>query len=133
MFLPGLLLIIMGVYFKESSKRYFTHIQSKRQLVPIPASHCFLEDGTDESIKLIASRRETNKYLNLNFKSYLESQVKGNHKLDLQINIHTPYEDKCLQVVDFCCWAIFRRWELQDLSYHALIRNLIIEENPLFP
>jgi hypothetical protein len=87
----------------------------------------------NEPINLIASRRETNKFLNQNFKSYLENQVAGNHKLALKIFIKPPHEEKGLQVVDFACWAIFRQLQYDDLSYADLIRQKIAEISPLFP
>jgi hypothetical protein len=36
--------------------------------------------------------------------------------------------DPCLQVVDYCCWAIQRKWERGDGSFHALIANKIASE-----
>lgn len=84
-------------------------------------------------IFLVASRRETNKFLNENFKNYLNNQVKNYHQGELEINIKTPSEEKALQVVDFTSWAIFRKYEYGDDSYYNLIKNKILEENPLFP
>lgn len=86
-----------------------------------------------ERITLTASRRETNKFLNQNFRSYLSSQLKRNHTLDLEVSIKSPHQDKCLQVVDFASWAVFRKLEHGDESYYRLIRDSIIEESPLFP
>ena len=85
-----------------------------------------------EEIHLIASRRETNKFLNENFKDYLNRQIKNNHKGILSVSIKTPHEEKCLQIVDFVSWAIFRKYEKGDDSYYKIIKNKIIEENPLF-
>ena len=87
----------------------------------------------NEPINLIASRRETNKFLNQNFKSYLENQVAGNHKLALKTFIKPPHAEKGLQVVDFACWAIFRQLQYGDPSYADLIRQKIAEISPLFP
>ena len=89
----------------------------------------------NENIILIASRRETNKFLNLNFKSYLEKQTKNNHKLNINIQIKTPFEEKSLQAVDMLSWALFRKYEYRDDSYYNILKakDLIIEENPLFP
>ena len=84
-------------------------------------------------IKLIASRRETNKFLNQNFCNYLNSQVSGNHKLKIAIEIKTPQEEKCLQIVDFVCWSLFRKREHGDESYANLIKKIVIEESSLFP
>jgi len=47
--------------------------------------------------------------------------------------IKTPYEEKSLQAVDFVSWAIFRKYEYGDDSYYDLIKDKIMEENPLFP
>lgn len=51
----------------------------------------------------------------------------------LEIEIKTPHQEKCLQIVDMASWAIFRKWEHQDESYYNLIKSKIIEERPLFP
>jgi hypothetical protein len=88
---------------------------------------------TNQPIQLIASQRETNKFLNENFKLYLENQVKSNHRLKISIEIKPSHSDKCLQAVDFACWAIYRKVEYRDGSYANLFKKKIIEESPLFP
>jgi hypothetical protein len=87
----------------------------------------------NETIHLIASKRETNKFLNQNFKNYLEKQATNTHKVDLKIEIKSPHEEKGLQAVDFICWSIFRKIEYGDESYYNKIKSKIVEENPLFP
>jgi hypothetical protein len=87
----------------------------------------------DKPITLIASRRETNKFLNQNFKDYLIRQSKNVFNLKLNIMIKSPNEDKCLQVTDFVCWSLFRRKEHNDESYYSIIKSKIIEESGLFP
>lgn len=84
-------------------------------------------------IELVASKRETNKFLNENFKKYLNNQATKQHKLNLTINIKSPSQEKSLQAVDFVSWSIFRKYEYKDDSYYKLIRSKIVEENPLFP
>ncbi|NUM82132.1 DUF3800 domain-containing protein, partial [bacterium] len=74
----------------------------------------------DQPVHLIASKRETNRFLNDNFRSYLERQVSSNFKLKLSVEIKTPHEEKCLQVVDFVCWSLFRKKEHEDESYYNL-------------
>jgi hypothetical protein len=88
--------------------------------------------STKEPIVLIASQRETNRFLNDNFKQYLRTQINTNHKLDISVEIKTPTQEKCLQVVDFISWAIFRKIEHGDDTYYNLIQQKIVEENPLF-
>jgi len=85
-----------------------------------------------EPINLIASRRETNKSFNENFKNYLNRQVKNNHQCDINILIRTPSEEKALQMVDFISWAMFRKYEKGDKSYYKIFKQKIIEENSLF-
>ena len=86
----------------------------------------------DEKISLIASRRETNKFLNQNFTAYLKNQVRNNHKLDIDIEIKSPTQEKSLQVVDMLSWSVFRKYEHGDESYYNIIKPDIIEENSLF-
>lgn len=87
----------------------------------------------DKKIHLIASQRETNKFLNRNFKAYLEKQAKNRHSIDIDVNITPFFSEKCLQIIDFVSWSLFRYREYGDNFYRNLINNLIIEENDLFP
>ncbi len=83
-------------------------------------------------IQLIAAKRETNLYLNANFKQYLESQIRSNHHVDITIKIATPSEEKSLQAVDFVSWACYRKYEYGDEEYYNLTSNIIVEENSLY-
>ena len=89
--------------------------------------------STKSQINLIAAKRETNKFLNENFKEYLKKQIQGKHAIKIVVEIKTPTEEKSLQAVDFASWAIFRKYELGDDTYYNLIKEKIIEESPLFP
>jgi len=84
-------------------------------------------------VEIVASRRETNRFLNQNFQSYLSSQLVRNHDVEVRILIRTPFQEKALQAVDFVSWAIFRKYEHGDETYYSIIRGKIVEENPLFP
>ena len=86
-----------------------------------------------KEIFLIASKRETNKFLNENFLSYINSQVNNKQDVKLKVKIKTPAEEKCLQIVDFVSWAVFRKYEFGDESYYNLIKEKIVEENTLYP
>jgi len=35
--------------------------------------------------------------------------------------------------VDFVSWAVFRKYERGDSTHYDIIRERILEENPLFP
>lgn len=94
---------------------------ARRNLLPIK-----------DKIILIASQRETNRFLNENFKHYLETQISANHKILLDVLIKPASASKGLQVVDFISWAIFRKCEYGDDYFYNMIKNLIIEESSLF-
>ncbi len=81
---------------------------------------------------LVASKRETNKFLNQNFHDYLSHQVRSNHGIELKIEIKTPAEEKCLQAVDIASWSIFRKYEYGDDSYYQKLKPAIVEENALY-
>lgn len=40
--------------------------------------------------------------------------------------------DPCLQIADYCCWAIQRKWEMGDTRSHVLIASKIRSEYPMF-
>lgn len=130
--------IVMTIYLNK--RRVYTKLQEEKAVLYNYVVNILLDRiytkkiiPVQRSIEVIASRRETNKFLNENFKNYLNNQVKNKHKVNIDIKIKSPSEEKVLQAVDFACWAIFRRYEYGDDSYYNLIRNKIVEENPLFP
>lgn len=123
-----------------NKKKVYTKLQDEKPVLYNYVTNILLDRiftkkliQSDDSIKIIASRKETNKFLNENFKSYLHSQLAANYKVKVSISVKTPAEQKALQAVDFVSWAIFRKYEYKDDSYYNLIRGKIVEENPLFP
>ncbi|KKQ82760.1 MAG: hypothetical protein UT07_C0019G0001 [Parcubacteria group bacterium GW2011_GWB1_38_8] len=129
---------IMTIYLNK--QKVFTKLQDEKQVLYNYVTNILLDriyskrvvDASGE-IELIASRRETNKFLNENFKDYLKKKVSDNHKGKMKISIKTPGEEKILQAVDFVSWAVFRKYEKGDDSYYNIIKSKIIEESPLFP
>lgn len=83
-------------------------------------------------VTLVASKRETNRFLNKNFSSYLADQARRNHQAKLEILIRTPAEEKGLQATDFVSWSIFKKYEGRDDTYYKMIKEKIVEENMLF-
>lgn len=128
---------VMTIYLNKS--KVYTKLQDEKQILYNFVANILLDRIYTKkiipvkNINLIASRRETNKFLNVNFKKYLESKVIENHKAKFSIEIKTPSEEKALQAVDFVSWAIFRKYEKKDDSYYNIIKNNIFEESPLFP
>lgn len=54
------------------------------------------------------------------------------HQTTRSATVRTGYwpapTDPCLQVADYCCWAIQRKWELDDPRSYDLIRDKIRSE-----
>jgi hypothetical protein len=88
--------------------------------------------GEVSTITVVASRKETSRFLNDNFKSYLESQVIKNHGIPLKVFIKKSCEEKSLQAVDVVSWSIFRKYEHKDDTYYQIIKEQIVEENALY-
>jgi hypothetical protein len=129
---------LMTIYLNK--KRVYTRLQNEKVILYNYVTNILFDRimtkrlvSITEPIHLIASKRETNKFLNENFRSYLKSQLRNIHKLDLHIEIKRPAEEKSLQAVDFASWAIFRKLEYGDDTYYNIIKAKIVEENPLFP
>ncbi|MCL2654520.1 MAG: DUF3800 domain-containing protein [Coriobacteriia bacterium] len=90
-----------------------------------------LFNGEDD-IKIVASRRETSKFLNENFVDYLRHQAARNHSVDISVSIKTPKEEKGLQIADLLAWSFFYKYERGDASYVDIISEKVVEENWLF-
>ena len=127
----------MTIYIDKS--RVYTDLENEKHILynyitNILVDRIFSKKLVDKNknIILVASKRETNKFLNLNFEDYIRSVIKNNHKLDIDVQIKTPSEEKSLQAVDFISWSIFRKYESSDLEYYKIIKKLIVEENELY-
>lgn len=128
---------VLVIYLKKS--KVYTKLQDEKQVLYNYVTNIILDRiftkrlvPSFQDVCLIASRRETNKFLNLNFKDYLSRQVKNNHGIHISIEIKPPQEEKNLQIADFVSWAVFRKYEFEDDFYYNIIRDSIIEENPVY-
>ncbi len=129
---------IMTIYLDK--RKVFTDMQDEKHVLYNYIANILLNrvyDGTvvspSKSIELIASRRETNKFLNENFKNYFKQKIGAKQLGITKVSIKIPGEEKSLQAVDFVSWAIFRKYENNDDTYYKIVKNKIIEERPLFP
>ncbi len=52
--------------------------------------------------------------------------------LDIRPSFWSAASEPCLQVADYCCWAIQRKWERGDQRSHALITPKIQSEFDVF-
>lgn len=128
---------IINIYLNK--KKVFTGLQENNHILYNYVTNILLDRlytkklvPLSELIVLVASRRETNKFLNENFKEYLKSQMFNRRKLRFEVEIKTPKEEKCLQIVDFVSWSTYRKYEHKDSIYWKIISPKIIEENGLF-
>lgn len=128
---------ILNIYLNKH--KVFTGLQEKNHTLYNYVTNILLDRlytkklvPLSEKIILVASRRETNKFLNENFKTYLESQMINQRKLRFEVEIKTPKEEKCLQIVDFVSWSTYRKYEHKDPNYWEIISTKIVEENGLF-
>ena len=87
----------------------------------------------DEPIQLFIDRKDTNKNLRENFEQYLLESMIDKRDGHVTIRLRASHEEKALQAVDFISWAIFRKYELGDYEFYEIIKDLVIEENLLFP
>lgn len=85
---------------------------------------------TNEKIFFIASRRETNKYLNVSFINYLKS--KQNNFGNIEYKIMTPNQTKWLEVVDAVSFALNQKYEKGNLDLFSVIKNKIKLEKQIF-
>ena len=123
-----------------NKKKVYTNLQDEKPVLYNYVTNILLDRifskkllRGNEPIEIIASRKDTSRFLNMNFKSYLQTQLAKNHNVAVKIKIRTPAEEKALQAVDFASWAIFRKYESKDEEYYRIIKGRIVEEKPLFP
>jgi len=129
---------VLAIYLNKS--KVYTKLQEEKAVLYNYVTNILLDRiftkklvPISQKVTLIASKRETSVFLNENFKSYLKNKALNTHRVNLHIEIKTPFEDKALQAADFISWAIFRKYEYRDEAYYEIIRRKIAEENPLFP
>ena len=126
---------VMSIYLNK--RKVYTRLQDEKHVLYNYITNILIDRImtkkllSDTTITLVASRRETNKFLNENFKNYLE-QSNWEKWFNIHVEIKTPTEEKCLQIVDACSWAIFRKHEHGDEEYYNILKSKIIEENSLF-
>ncbi len=128
---------IMAIFLDK--KKVFTNLRQEKHLLYNYIVNILLDRLVRrrlfpgrEGVVLIASKRETNKFLNRNFRDYLCRQLKDKHRIHLSVEIKTPAEEKCLQAVDIASWSIFRKYEYGDPTYYDVLCPAIAEENALY-
>lgn len=123
-----------------NKKKVYTKLQDEKHVLYNYVANILLDRiynrgliPINQPIYLIASQRETNKFLNANFKTYITRKVQTTYRLPISIEIKKPKQEKCLQIVDFVCWAIYQKHEYEKAGYYDIIKDKVVEDNPLFP
>ncbi len=62
----------------------------------------------------------------------MKEYLMKNFEKQLNIYFHDAKSNKNAQIADYCCWAIYRKWEKGDLRSHDLIKNKIRSEFDMF-
>lgn len=104
---------------KDSEKsKYEIYNESVLRLV----RNAFYDSSLE--ITLFSSQRETNKYINKQFKSFLSRGLGKKSR----VKIINPSDEKGLQLVDIISWSIFRKYEFGDDFYYKLFEDKIIKK-----
>lgn len=49
-------------------------------------------------------------------------------KVERRVAFWAAGGDPCLQLADYCAWAVFRKWERSDTAYHEYIADKLVTE-----
>jgi hypothetical protein len=87
----------------------------------------------NDRLLVTASRLgETNKKRGLFYAAVLRVVQQVTPVADYRVAFWPHASDPCLQVADYCTWAIQRKWERGDASWHALIAPKIQTEKDIW-
>jgi len=79
-----------------------------------------------ESIKFYAARKETNKFLNMQFENYIKESLKWIYSVDVYLRY--PKQEKWLQVVDGLSYSIYQKYQNSNLEFYDIIKDKIFIE-----
>jgi len=74
------------------------------------------------------SRREKG-FIKQAVKRYLHNRLQN---IPFRLCMHPSSTHNNLKLVDYCSWAIFRKWERADLRSYNKVRSLVKSEFPIF-
>ena len=83
--------------------------------------------SVDDELTLVASRRETNKHLNVVFTKHIQQRASQNHGVVVGVSITPPASEKSLQVADILAWAVFQKYENEDNQYCGMLGEKVSE------
>jgi hypothetical protein len=64
----------------------------------------------------------------------IKTLLKKNLKAEAKFRVmhHSSKSNMCLQISDYACWAIYRKWESNDKRSYNLIDNSLVSEFEIF-
>ena len=86
--------------------------------------------NSNDYYHFIASRKETNRILNENFKRDLNNSLSDLIKIDIRVVL--PWMSKWLELVDAVSFAIYQKYEFWNFDLYSVIKNKIILEKQIF-
>lgn len=87
--------------------------------------------SVDEQLEIIIDRKDTSEKKRDDLLRNIQIPVEIAGFSKTNIVLASSHKEKSLQAVDFISWAIFRKYETNDLSFYKLLENKIIEEELL--
>jgi len=127
------------VIIRLNKKRVYSNFQKEKVILYNYVANILLDRifkkrllPLNEPVHFIPSKRETNTFLNQNFKGYITDEIFKKHKLKINMELKRPCDEKGLQAVDFVSWASFRKYEYQEEYYYNLLKDIIVEDSSLF-
>ena len=66
------------------------------------------------------------------FKGAIDAALGRNQSRNWHADFRPSQSDPCLQVADYCAWAIQRKWERSDCRSYDLIKERIVYEHDLW-
>ena len=78
-------------------------------------------DIVDQGLVVVASRRETNKYLNQIFCEQVREWWNREYGVIVDVVITPPFRERGLQVADVVSWAVFRKYAFGDGRWCELL------------
>lgn len=88
--------------------------------------------GTNDEVFLVAASIGTKSRKTAAYKALRDVIAQVSQEQKYEVAFWPASTDPCLQVADYCCWAIQRKWESNDSRSHVLIADKIKTEFDAF-
>ena len=118
----------------EKSKVY-EYLKEKKDKLYNYLSNLILNECSFDTKKvyLVVDKSKSNRSLRDDFNRYIQNEVsRKNTSCELIIEHEDSQHEKCLQVLDFVSWAIFRYYEYKESQYFDIIKDKITIKKEVF-